>query len=60
MGLISNGTKLRLILGGGERLEGQCMSLRNLSATSSKCAAVAAKPNRSLRAAGTSPRSGGC
>lgn len=56
MRLIGNRTKLRLILGGGERLEGQCGNLRSVSATSAKCVTAVEKPVRSLRIAGISPR----
>ena len=56
MRLIGNGTKLRLILGGGERLEGHSLGLRGLSATSSKLEATADKSGRALPSPSVSRR----
>lgn len=53
---IGNSTKLHLILGGGERLEGQWMRLRSLSATTSHFGTAVDKRCRTLRSAGTGPR----
>ena len=56
MTLNGNGTRLRLILGGGERLDGQATRLRGLSATTSKSDSVADKRERGLRSPVESPR----
>jgi hypothetical protein len=53
---IGNGTKLRLILGGGERLEGQGIRSRGLSTPSEKAGALTDKQDRILKAAGQCQR----
>jgi hypothetical protein len=53
MTIIENGTKHRLILGGGERLEARLKKFSILSATCPKLCCALDKPGRTARLAGT-------
>jgi hypothetical protein len=57
MRLNGNGTGLRLVLGTGERLEGQVTRLRRLSATSDKSFGSGDKPSDASRYPGVLSRS---
>ena len=56
MRLIGNHIKFRLVLGGGERLEGQTIMLRSLSATAPRSCGSVDKQGKRLKLAGASPR----
>jgi hypothetical protein len=60
MRLIGNGTKLRLILGGGERLDGRALRLQSFSATAYKSNLPVDKSGRASGAAGLSLRLAVC
>jgi hypothetical protein len=57
MRLIGNGTKFCLILGGGERLQGQAMIFRGFSATPTKPSGAIDKSGKSQRSVGVLSRS---
>lgn len=57
MRLIGNSTKFCLILGGGERLQGQAARLRSLSAIQTRLPSTFEKPGRCQRAVGLLSRS---